>query len=60
MTLSAERTQPSEPEPPRQRKPYRRPKLEVYGNIREITKHVGNNSPNIDPPPFAGFKFTTR
>jgi hypothetical protein len=32
----------------------------VYGNIREITQHIGNNSPNIDPPPFAGFKFTTR
>jgi hypothetical protein len=60
MTLSTESTRPSEPEQPRQRKPYQPPKLEVYGNIREITKHVGNNSPNFDPPPWAGFRFTTR
>jgi hypothetical protein len=58
--LSTESPRPSAPEPPRSRKPYRRPKLEIYGNIREITKHVGNNSPKLDPPPFAGFKFTTR
>jgi len=49
----------TEPREPR-RKPYKRPKLEVYGNIREITKHVGNDSLNPDPPPHGGSKFATR
>lgn len=42
------------------RKPYVKPKLEEYGSIAEITRHIGNASPNVDPPPYAAFKFTTR
>jgi hypothetical protein len=42
------------------RKPYWKPKLEVYGNVREITAHVGNAGTHADPPPHAGFRFTTR
>jgi len=58
--VTKEHTPQTEPHEPR-RKPYKRPKLEVYGNIREITKHVGNDSLNPDPPPHAGNnKFGTR
>ena len=42
------------------RKPYQKPRLEVYGNIRELTGHVGNASPVVDAPPHAGYKYTTR
>ncbi len=42
------------------RKPYVKPKLDAYGSIAEITRHIGNASPNVDPPPYAAFKFTTR
>jgi hypothetical protein len=44
---------------PSDRKPYHRPTLEVHGTIREVTEHVGNASPKLDPPPHAS-KFTTR
>lgn len=50
----------TEPPPGPGKKPYRPPKLEVYGTIREITRHVGNKSSKIDPPPHAGLRFTTR
>jgi hypothetical protein len=58
--VTTERTQQPEPPEPGRRKPYQRPKLEEYGNIRDITKHVGNASPVFDPPPYASLKVTTR
>jgi hypothetical protein len=56
--MSTEDRPDAEKGPPR--KPYHKPKLEVYGSIVEITAHVGNASPHADPPPHVGFKFTTR
>ena len=41
-----ERTKPAAPP----RKPYKKPKLEEYGNLREITRHTGGAG-NPDPPP---------
>jgi len=33
------------------RRPYKTPKLRSYGNIRDITRDVGNNSPAHDSYP---------
>ena len=60
MPVSTNSIQHTERPEPKLRKPYQRPKLEVYGNIREITKHVGNTSSNPDPPPHSNARFSTR
>jgi hypothetical protein len=33
------------------KKPYERPRLEVYGDIREITDAIDMSSPNLDSAP---------
>jgi hypothetical protein len=43
---------------PGPKKPYSKPELCVYGSLLEITKHVGNHSLRLDPPPYTVF-FTT-
>lgn len=35
---------------PVQKKPYQTPRLEVYGDLRAITRAVGTRG-NFDPPP---------
>jgi hypothetical protein len=42
-----------EPVPDRARKPYSKPQLQVYGDLREITQNVGGAGVP-DPPPSAG------
>jgi hypothetical protein len=37
------------------RKPYTQPKLQVYGDLRSITAHVGNAGASGDPPPHGGY-----
>ena len=56
--MTTERKDDREPPTRAARKPYAKPMLDEYGRIADLTKHVGNNSPNADPPPHAG-KFTT-
>jgi hypothetical protein len=58
--MTDERTRTSDDVPRRQKAPYTKPALEEYGRIADITRHVGNASPNPDPPPHTGFVFTTR
>lgn len=41
------------------KKPYNKPTLEVYGDLRTITTHVGNTSPHADPPPHGAGRFRT-
>jgi hypothetical protein len=42
------------------KKPYSKPKLCVYGSLLEITRHVGNHSITLDPPPHSGGNLATR
>lgn len=41
------------------KKPYRRPVLQVYGDLRAITNHVGNVGMTMDAAPHMG-NFKTR
>ena len=55
MTTSAD-----SPEKPRgKKKPYKKPELQVYGDLRTITNHVGNTSTNPDPGPHGTYLFDT-
>jgi len=36
---------------PTVKKPYKKPGIQVYGDLREITQHVNNTHVTIDPPP---------
>jgi hypothetical protein len=44
---------------PGEKKPYRRPALQVYGDLRTITNHVGNVGMTRDSRPHMG-NFKTR
>jgi hypothetical protein len=40
---------------PGSKRPYKKPEVRVYGDLREITQHVANKSPHFDPPfPYGG------
>ena len=53
--------QPPEGVLPQTKKGYSKPRLQVYGSLRDITRSVGFSSPKTDPPPHpAPFRTRTK
>jgi len=50
--MTPERNQPPDAVPAPAKKSYSKPRLQVYGNLRDLTRHVGSSG-NPDPPPHA-------
>jgi len=42
------------------KRPYKKPEIHVYGDLREITQHVGSKSSHMDPPFPAGGPYRTK
>jgi len=53
--MSPERNQPPDAVPAPVKKSYSKPRLQVYGNLRDITSNIGTTSPKADPPPHSPF-----
>lgn len=39
---------------PDAKRPYKKPEIRIYGDLRTITQNTGSTSPNPDPPPHPG------